>query len=222
MILVEATRKELIRKCQHETPLRYKKRIEYARHIKPIVMTRDLFISTGTLVVPMEIGDYVVTININGVLPLIREELDKQNKTYPDRMLVYKALRRAVDTSQVYVNCTCPDYKYRFRYLATRNKYNYGTPETRPANITNPDNNGSVCKHITAALTRPSQWLKYVAGWISTEVRAYLKGKININIDGDNVSPAEEEDVKDTISNIQNLGPESDDDSEVEVELDEE
>jgi hypothetical protein len=225
--LIEITRLDLLRKGQSEDPARYARRMNYVNDIKPIAVAKDLFIKTGTLTVPMNIGtgehQYVVTIHISGIMKLIRDELDRANKVLPDRPLVYRALRKAVDTSNVYVNCQCPDYKYRFKFWASRKDYQYGEPETRPSNITNPDNRGTVCKHITAGLVRPSQWLKYVAGWISTVVRAYLEKKLDIFADDiEDLSPQmvkdEVEDIKDIDNSI--LEPEDSEEAKAEDEAD--
>lgn len=206
MRLLEATRKDLLTKNRNETPERYSRRMTYVTTIKPMAVAKDLFIKTGTLTVPINVGDYVVTVHFSQIMKYIREELDRQHKTLPDRPLVYKALRKAVDVSNVYVNCTCPDFNYRFKYWATKKNYLYGEPETRPSDITNPTNRGSICKHITAALVRPSQWLKYVAGWISTLVRAYLENKMDIDTeDIEDLSPKEQEVVRDEISDITDL-----------------
>lgn len=206
MILLEATRKDLLTKSKNETPERYARRMNYVATIKPMAVAKDLFIKTGTLTVPIHVGDYIVTIHFSKIMKFIREELDRQNKTLPDRPLVYKALRKAVDESNVYINCTCPDFRYRFKYWSTKKNYLYGEPENRPSNITNPTNRGSICKHITAALVRPSQWLKYVAGWISTVVRAYLENKLDINAeDIDDLTPSEKDEIKDEISDITEL-----------------
>lgn len=344
--LFEMTRMEILKKGQREDPAKYSRRLNYVNSIKPMSVAKDLFIRTGTLTVPVSVGDYTVTIHVSGIMKLIRKELDRSNKTLPDRPLVYKALREAVDTCQIQVNCTCPDFClvgeteiklingkvipvsemkdmfdngeqlyvysvdengefvpgkvlsvwisgsskdfikitldnekeiittpehlylkrdgtyvearnlketdslmcipscvyikkeflsfknevpvydimvegqenflvdagvilhncYRHSYWATKNDYKYGEPERRPANITNPNNKGAVCKHSTAALVRPSQWLKYVSGWISTVVRAYLENKLGINAeDIKDLDKEDIEEVKDDIEAIQNL-----------------
>lgn len=46
-----------------------------------------------------------------------------------------------IDAGVILHNC------YRFAYQATQLGYKYGKPENRPANITNPHNYGSICKH---------------------------------------------------------------------------
>lgn len=57
------------------------------------------------------------------------------------------------------------DFIYRFAYRATKYGYKYGKPETRPAKIRNPNDYGSLCKHLTAIL-RDKKWLQQVAGTV--------------------------------------------------------
>ena len=172
--LLEITRKEILSKGRREDPAKYERRMNYVNSFRPEPMAKDLFINTGTLTVPIRVGDYIVTVHISGILKIVQDEMDRTGKDLPDRQLVYNALRKAVDESNMYVNCTCPDFKYRYAYWATVGDYKYGTPETRPAKVRNPDNNGAACKHVTAALARPSQWLKYVSGWIATIIKQYI------------------------------------------------
>lgn len=199
--LLELTRREILSKGEREDPAKYKRRMQYAKSFKPLAMAKDLFIQTGTLTVPISVGDYIVTVHISGIIKRIKDEMEKANVKVPNRQITYAALRKAVDESNMYVNCTCPDFRYRHAYWATMNDYKYGGAETRPAKITNPNNKGSVCKHISAAIARPSQWLKYVAGWISTIVKFYIEREMeladdeqDIEIDVDEV---EDDDTKD-------------------------
>lgn len=181
-LLLEAKREELLRKGKNEDPKRFARRINYVNTIKPEVIAKDLFMHTGTLTIPVHVGDYIVTIHFSNVMKEIRHELAVNKKTVPDRPLVYKALRKAIDTSNIYIDCTCPDFRYRFAYWSTKKRYKYGNAETRPSKITNPNNKGYACKHCTAALIRPSQILKYAAGWVSTVVRAYIEDKLDIDL----------------------------------------
>ena len=64
-----------------------------------------------------------------------------------------------VDAGVVLHNC------YRFAYQATQLGYKYGKPENRPANITNPHNYGSSCKHLISMLSN-KKWLQQVTGTI--------------------------------------------------------
>jgi hypothetical protein len=47
----------------------------------------------------------------------------------------------------VFVNCDCPDYKYRFKYVASQ--YDFAIrKEKRPPRHTNPNYDGTICKHL--------------------------------------------------------------------------
>ena len=68
----------------------------------------------------------------------------------------------------------CPDFRYRFAYYCTKNQVNSGTPETRPSNITNPDDSlGSACKHVLLILNNNS-WIMRVASVINNYIQ-YMK-----------------------------------------------
>lgn len=65
----------------------------------------------------------------------------------------------------------CDDFRYRFSYQATVNQYNSGTPETRPAKITNPnDTKGAGCKHILLVLSN-MDWMMKIASVINNYIR---------------------------------------------------
>lgn len=69
----------------------------------------------------------------------------------------------------------CPDFNYRFRVWATKNRYNSTYVELRPANITNPkDSLGSGCKHILNVLKNLS-WVLRAASVIYNYVRVLQK-----------------------------------------------
>ena len=62
-----------------------------------------------------------------------------------------------VDAGVMLHNC------YRMAYQATKFGYKYGKPENRPAKITNPNDYGALCKHLTAMLSN-KKWLQQVSG----------------------------------------------------------
>lgn len=64
-----------------------------------------------------------------------------------------------VDAGVMLHNC------YRFAYEATEWGYKYGKPETRPADIRNPNGFGALCKHLTAMLSN-KKWLQQVTGTV--------------------------------------------------------
>ena len=59
---------------------------------------------------------------------------------------------------------------YRFAYVASQGGYKYGTQETRPANITNPEGRGSMCKHLASLLTNKI-WIVKVAAAVNNYIR---------------------------------------------------
>ena len=50
------------------------------------------------------------------------------------------------------VSCSCPDFRYRFKYMASQLGYGIYR-ETRFPSIRNPNLNGSVCKHLLAVFS---------------------------------------------------------------------
>lgn len=111
-----------------------------------------------------ETNSYFVTIRISGVL----QELQKM--ITPDTpfnfRVVLRALVKAFNSSDVYIRCTCEDFRYRFAYWASKNDLITGEKENRPANITNPNNTkGDGCKHIMLVLSN-TNWAIKVASVI--------------------------------------------------------
>lgn len=115
---------------------------------------------------------YVVRISFSGFLDELHNFL--KNNTPLDRKIISKALVRAFNADNVYINCTCPDFRYRGKYWATKNNILIGAPETRPSDITNPnDTKGPGCKHINLALS-DSSWLIKVSSVIYNYIN-YMK-----------------------------------------------
>ena len=53
----------------------------------------------------------------------------------------------------MFIGCTCKDYKFRFQYIATKERYNALQAQLVPATQTNPNNDqGAGCKHILKVL----------------------------------------------------------------------
>lgn len=112
-----------------------------------------------------ETDNYIVTIQFNNLLGKIQNVV-KNNKNKFDRDIVTKALMEAINTSDILVNCNCPDFKYRLAYWASQNGFKAGQKEDRPTEITNPANNkGSLCKHILTALNNAS-WIRNISSVI--------------------------------------------------------
>lgn len=120
-------------------------------------------ILTVDIQVKGETDTYIVKISFGGFLELLHDQLKKQEFNLK---AVTRALINGFNRDDVYIHCSCPDAQYRFAYWQTKKKTNSGDPETRPANITNPDDSlGEGCKHVMLVLSNTS-WLLKVASTI--------------------------------------------------------
>lgn len=106
----------------------------------------------------------VEVIHYGNAIPVYDIEVEKYHNFY-------------VDAGVMLHNC------YRFAYMATKLKYKYGKPENRPADITNPNDYGSMCKHLISMLSN-KKWLQQVTGTVMDfivdrieDVNKYLKTK---------------------------------------------
>lgn len=126
-----------------------------------------------------ETDKYIVTIQFNNLLNKIQNEV-KSNKNKFNRDIVTKALMQAINTADILIDCSCPDFKYRLSYWATKNGFKVGEKEERPTNITNPTNNkGALCKHILAALNNAS-WIRNISSVIVNYAN-YCKDNLEYN-----------------------------------------
>lgn len=126
-----------------------------------------------------ESDNYFVTVTFSNVLQKIQDNI-KRNKNKLDAKIVYQALLQILNSSDVKIDCTCKDFKYRFRVWATKQGYNAGQSETRPAKITNPnDNLGSGCKHVLAVLNN-ADWLNKISSVIVNYAN-YCKDNMEYN-----------------------------------------
>lgn len=171
-IYVEVDRKNLVGKTKKQSPARYARRIGY----KPLSfrsISFDQLFKKDQFVINVPVGEYICTIAFKGLMEQIKYVLKHQPKPNLTLQTVIKAISRAVDAEDILVDCTCPDFVYRFAYWATKYGYKYGKPENRPAKITNPnDSIGSMCKHLTALLSN-KKWLVKVASIINEFIKAY-------------------------------------------------
>ncbi len=126
-------------------------------------------ILTVNIPVKGETDDYTVRITFGGFLEILRDQIQD------DKVVDFRDVSRAAiigfNKDDVFINCTCPDWRYRFAYYATRNQLNSGTPETRPSDITNPDDAlGSACKHVLLVLNNTS-WIIRVSRVITNYIK---------------------------------------------------
>ena len=117
-----------------------------------------------------ETNDYEVQITFEEALREIAEQI-KRNNNKLEFKCVLRGLISAFNRGNVYVSCTCPDWKYRQAYWSTRGQYNSGMPQ--PDNgkaIANPnDTKGAGCKHVNLCLAN-LDWMMKIASVINNYI----------------------------------------------------
>ena len=146
MKLDEATRNQLIAKSKSSEKgkqrfdRRSKSKVQNTTSAMNKIDMNKLFtedILTVGVPVKGETDDYTVTISVSGIIELLRDEVKRSgNVSFRE---IARATINAFNKEDVYINCSCPDFSYRFGFFASKNDFNSGAPETRPSNITNPN-----------------------------------------------------------------------------------
>lgn len=180
--LNEASRNELLALTKSQTITRYNKAAGY-KGFSIVDIDTSMLLRDDTITVTCRVGDYYDTIQLMDILIWIQMEAERNETNQVNTKNITQALMEAIDALEIKVNCTCGDWQYRFAYQATVLDYKYGKPENRPANITNPNNYGALCKHLTSMLSN-KKWLQQVTGsimdWMEKhieEVNKYLRVK---------------------------------------------
>lgn len=178
-ILNEDKRQQLIAKSKSSEKgnQRFKRRVKskVARNVKNFnsINMNKLFkqdILDIGIQVHGETDDYIVTISFGGFLEILRKNL-KSNNNHLDLRIIIRTLMQSFNDENVYIKCTCPDWKFRFAYFANINKITLDPLENRPSNITNPkDTLGSACKHVLLVLSNNS-WIIKVASVINNYIK---------------------------------------------------
>lgn len=116
-----------------------------------------------------ETDNYKVIVSFTGVIENLKKRIAERGKL--DLNAVMRSISDAFTKNDVYIHCSCPDFKYRFRYWATIDHYNAGEYEMRPTKITNPNGDlGSCCKHGLLILNKQS-WIINTASVINNYIR---------------------------------------------------
>lgn len=139
-----------------------------------------------------ETNEYLVTLKMSGILGNLQQQLE------PDKPINFRQVARALIKSfngeDVYIRCSCPDWKYRFGHWALKHSissyddvFNKGgrivdaSPGEQEDNLvrtqaprfdwTNKDDNkGAACKHVLLVLSNNS-WLMKVGAVISNYIK---------------------------------------------------
>ena len=125
MIINEDSRNQLMAKNKSSSYgglKRFKRRVKSkvgtsTRQYNKIDMNR-LF-KDGILTIGIEVhgetDDYVVRISFGGLFDILHDELKRNNGVLEFRNIV-KALIIAFNKENVYIDCSCPDFRYRFKF----------------------------------------------------------------------------------------------------------
>ena len=126
--LTEATRRELISKSKTAERTKSYGTTRYERRNKQHVydtvtafnkidMNRLFKGNLLSFKVPVhgETNNYTVEVLFEGIIDDIKKEI-KSNKDKLEYKCVYRAIVNSINNQDIYVSCTCPDFKYRFRY----------------------------------------------------------------------------------------------------------
>lgn len=158
--LSEIKRNNIIKGSSEDTKARYERRLTVSdSEVHYYSVDVEQFLKTGSLFFRLEIRDYELTIQVDGLI----EYLNKRLNGKVNYKNVRKFLDMAFDQSDLKVDCTCPDFRYRFAYVATKKRFKANKPEKRPAKIRNPENKGYCCKHLLKVLNNKRWIRKYIS-----------------------------------------------------------
>lgn len=162
LILQEASRSQIVSLSKRDTKSRFVRRRTISESdVNYKSIDTKLFMTQGILRFNFKVRDYDIVIEVQGLLDYLKQQLGTDTSvTYKH---IQKYLSKALDANDIKIDCTCPDFRYRFAYTATVGKYKANSPENRPSNITNPNLKGSSCKHLLYLLNN-KRWInKYIS-----------------------------------------------------------
>lgn len=160
--LEEVSRNEMLATSKLQTITRYKKSVNYKGFTIADIDTTSVF-TTNSFRVTCRVGDYWDTVEMENILYWVEMEAEKEPNNQINTKSVTRAIMDAIDGTDIKVDCTCPDFIYRFAYKCSKMGCKYGKQETRPAKITNPNDFGFLCKHQISLLSN-KKWLQQSSG----------------------------------------------------------
>lgn len=194
-LLLEKTRNQLLTKSktadnyspknQTKGKNRFERR-KYSRIARSVaqyneISMDDLFKKDNLQVgiqVQGETNNYIVQLRFEGVIRELAEEVKRNNGKLEFKNII-KAMSKVFNNGDVFINCSCPDYKYRQSYWATKQGYSI-VPELRPSDITNPkDSKGGGCKHILLVLAN-LDWVMKISSVINNYIKYCQKNLQNV------------------------------------------
>lgn len=191
--LDEATRNQLVAQSrnvgQYKDTSRGRNRMERKRHTK-VVKSVKAFNSIDMnkvfkqdilqIDIPVigETDEYTVTVKLEGVVAEIQKNI-KNNGNKLEFKSVIQAITKVFNTSDVYIKCTCPDWRYSFSHWNIIKNISIDDSSKDPGpgkGIVNPkDDKGRGCKHSLQVLSN-GDWLMPTSSTLLNYVR-YLSEK---------------------------------------------
>ena len=172
--LNEITRNQIIRRSKQESPDRFAKITNFFRQKDFASVNFVKLFEDDEFVWTAQVGDYDVTISFEGAFQnlhdYVRSWTGKNRIKRINVKLLSQCLTKSLDTEDLYMDCECPDFKYRFAYHLTQAGGKYGKPQNNRPTVRNVKNNkGFVCKHILSLLhgkrwvpAAAKMWLEYI------------------------------------------------------------
>ena len=175
--ILEFTAPELVQYSKSDTPTRYARRLKIAR---PKVTTARLIYSTGDALIELLVNDREVSILVEDFVGLVADELLDNYKDGIKRSelvrLSIQAIRLLLEHGDILIDCSCPDYKYRFNWIAKQYGYalrNRIQGHNYSPDLANPQLKGGLCKHLFKALSRMSDWTDAASRRIINDLLAF-------------------------------------------------
>ncbi len=186
-ILLEKNRKELLLKQKRETPERVERANSYS--INNVTIDSTALLSDWLVITTNISGNgstYSDSIAFKFVMTDLIEQAKKSPKHVVNSKLIIKSIHESLDKQDIYIDCSCDDFKYRYAFWSTQGKFKWGKLQTSNGKkIRNPNNDmGCMCKHLYALL-RSNKFLNLISDKIMRTIMANLDilvKKFNIDI----------------------------------------
>lgn len=185
--LLEKNRKELLLKQKRETPERVERANAYS--INNVTIDSTALLSDWLVITTNISGNgstYSDSIAFKFVMTDLIEQAKKSPKHVVNSKLIIKSIHESLDKQDIYIDCSCDDFKYRYSFWSTQGKFKWGRLQnSNGKKIRNPNNDmGCMCKHLYALL-RSNKFLNLISDKIMRTIMANLDvlvKKFNIDI----------------------------------------
>lgn len=153
--LIEKNRRELLQKQKREAPKRVKRADAYS--VSSIKIDPNAFINDWCVITTQISGNgssYTDSIAFQNILSNLIATAKNDSSHVVNSKLILKSIKESLDKEDIYIDCTCPDFKFTYAYFATKDKFKWGKLQSSNGKeIRNPNNDkGSMCKHLYALL----------------------------------------------------------------------